>query len=661
MQKLKDYSTEKEIQMYFINSPLGEENDRYEYQDGAVLLVPGHKICFIDFNDNIDEGFSDFVEDFIDDIGFLSDKYDYMSELGRPRRWKETLTKKTKQSSINDIESLISSLELESKSDQRKVDFLISLLIGSINDIKRIGIDTPENLLEQVKHKIVLFDGDQSRFIYSDANTFEKKRIVIQGLAGTGKTELLLHKLKDLYTREKDSKIVFTCYNNILAKSMRKRVPEFFNFMRVNEQIEWNERLWVMRSWGSGRNPHEGLYSLICSKYGIPFRPYIFGISFDDVCTEALERLNDNEDFEPFFDYILIDESQDFPESFFALCEKVTKNKVFVAGDIFQDIYDMSLDKKIENDYLLNKCYRTDPKTLMLAHAIGMGLYETPVLRWLRDSEWSLCGYNYLREGNKCILSRIPVRRFEDLNTADIPSIKIIEAKNSIVKHICNTISEIREKFDTVEPNDIAIIILEEGKSDYQLADLAAHAINAEYGWKTVKGYEYKDMKDDAVFISNKNNIKGLEFPFIICVANEVITNDIILRNTIYMILTRSFITSYFLVNNNLLVNNTAFIETYSQACNYIQENNHMKLRIPEKEEVEQQNKKISIVAANQKKSIKEIANEIMNMYPQLNSALRKMVMISIMEWVNQNNGNFEEEEIAERIHNLCRSLIPEQ
>ena len=62
------------------------------------------------------------------------------------------------------------------------------------------GIEVPETLLEKVKKNIVLFDGDQTRFIYRE---FSNKIVTIQGLSGTGKTELLLHKLKDIYLKEK--------------------------------------------------------------------------------------------------------------------------------------------------------------------------------------------------------------------------------------------------------------------------------------------------------------------------------------------------------------------------------------------------------------------------------------------------------------------------
>ena len=42
---------------------------------------------------------------------------------------------------------------------------------------------------------------------------------------------------------------------------------------------------------------------------------------------------------EPYFDYLFLDESQDFEENFIELCDCITKNKVYIAGDIFQNIY----------------------------------------------------------------------------------------------------------------------------------------------------------------------------------------------------------------------------------------------------------------------------------------------------------------------------------
>ena len=261
IEMLRLYSERNSAQVYVLHTPLGNTGKDYEFKDAIVVLVPKHKICFINLNSAAEDQFEDFCDDFIEDLGYLSEKYNYRSHLGRPRTWKDKLTVKQQLSDIENIDNILEHTFLEEEIDQRASDFLISLLIGSINDIARIGGTHPETLLDQVKKKIILFDGDQSRFIYSQPTA--QKRITIQGLAGTGKTELLLHKLKDLYVKDKDTKIVFTCFNKILAQSMRKRVPKFFNFMRVEEQIQWNERLWVMPSWGSRGMPDTGVYSYI--------------------------------------------------------------------------------------------------------------------------------------------------------------------------------------------------------------------------------------------------------------------------------------------------------------------------------------------------------------------------------------------------------------
>ena len=101
---------------------------------------------------------------------------------------------------------------------------------------------------------------------------------------------------------------------------------------------------------------------------------------------------------------------------FLKLCEKVTKKQVYIAGDIFQSIYYYNENTEIKPDFLLNRVYRTDPKTLMFAHAIGFGILERPVIRWLSDEEWEACGYTIEKEGEYYSLSREPLRRFENID-----------------------------------------------------------------------------------------------------------------------------------------------------------------------------------------------------------------------------------------------------
>lgn len=609
-ENLKEYAEKSNSgnPIYILNRPLSDKKYAYSYEKAVVILVPKHKLLFLNYGKN-KEAFEDFVEDFLDDAGHLADKYNYMKVLGRPRKWKEEFVEEVEYSQIEGmcITDLLRRIRLSSKESERKGEFLISLLTGSINDVEKTGVDYPETLLEKIKRKIILFDGDQTRFIYDEP---KEKRITIQGLAGTGKTELLLHKIREIYTENDEVKIVFTCHNKILAENLRERIPDFFNFMKVEEQIKWQEKLWVMSSWGSKGNKDSGVYSYICDYYDIPFERFSYNTTFDGICKKALENLRKIDEFEPCFDYILIDESQDFTENFFALCSKVTKRCVYVAGDIFQNVFDSADISKVEPQFLLNKCYRTDPKTLMCAHAIGMGLFETNgKLRWLTDRAWNDCGYDIKKQGGFYDLYRKPLRRFEDLGNVNISSLEIIPARRGqYFQEILEIIRKIRKENSTVEAEDIGIMFMENMNINYTLANQLQVAINEEFNWDVNIGYETKEKKKGALFISNRNNVKGLEFPFVICFMQSNLTGDLQVRNSVYMMLTRSFITSYFILPDEKTDNLKEIIEGVEQV------NKHGYLHIvePDKREKERLNNAI-INRTSVYKSQREIVEEILD------------------------------------------------
>ena len=535
-------------QLYLITAPLSEQKYQYEYEENAiVILSPKHKIIFLDLSHN-EQDFKEYYEDFIEDLTSLSDKYNYKQYIGRPRKWRDELIVYEKNIPTN-INELLATHAITDSNLKRKVELLISLLIGSINDIEKIGVDVPETLLEKVKRNIILFDGDQTRFIYKD---FPKKIVSIQGLSGTGKTELLLHKLKELYVKEDNSKIFFTCHNKTLAKNLKDRIPKFFDFMKVEKQIEWSDRLWLNIAWGSEKSPNSGIYSYICNFYNIPFMRYRYGIGYKEIFSEALKYINKiSEDaFDYAFDYVLIDERQDFPKEFFELCEKVTRKQVYIAGDIFQDIWDNSGTDDLEVDIILNRCYRTDPRTLMFAHALGMGLFESKKLNWLSDAQWKEIGYSLNRkdDGTMC-LAREPIRRFEDLEQEELPSM-IIEKQTSITQ-VVGLLEKIKEENPTVQPDDIAIIVIDDNKTIYEFIDKLGYRITEALTWEVNRAYDTKSKIDNTIFISNRNNVKGLEFPFVICITGKI-KDGYKYRNSLYTMLTRSFIQSYLLVTNDV-------------------------------------------------------------------------------------------------------------
>jgi len=290
--------------------------------------------------------------------------------------------------------------------------------------------------------------------------------------------------------------------------------------------------------------------SNLCHFYNIPFLRFSFLTDYNKIFRQVLDHLNQLEEgaFEYAFDYILIDERQDFPKVFFELCERVAKKKIYIAGDIFQDIFENTKGIELEVNVILNRCYRTDPRTLMFAHAVGLGLFEKKKLNWFPDEYWGAIGYSVNRNEKNIQLTRDPIRRFEDLEDEDIPS--MVLSKYDRTDQIIDIIKEIKNKNVNITPNDICIIVLDDDRSIFEYMDSLAYKIISELNWEINRAYESKGKVNDAIYLTNANNVKGLEFPFVICVTTAI-KNTYRYRNVLYTMLTRSFIQSYLLVGND--------------------------------------------------------------------------------------------------------------
>lgn len=616
LEAMANFSINNQFQIYVLDRPLMEKEVEYDVSDLMVILSPHHAVSIVSINNEKEsEDFEELAEYLLQDIGYLAKKFKYQDVIGRPKKW-VNYTRNYNLSELEDIilndkvDSFFTSIKYNQPEDRRKVDLIISLITGSINDIDKIGKEVPQTLLEKIRHKIVLFDGDQTRFIYED---LKQDIIKIQGLAGTGKTELLLHRLKELYTENDTNRIAFSCHNIALANKLKVRVPEFFDFMKVDEQIKWNERLWVFHGWGSQKNINNiGLYSMICNTYKLPFYNAGEG-DFAFACRNTLNYILEAEEagneFTAFFDYILVDEAQDFPEEFIEICKRVTKKTLYLAGDIFQDIFEMQ-ELASEPDFSLNKVYRTHPKNLMFAHAVGMGLFENPTITWLDANGWDSSGYKTDVKNRNYKLTREAILRFQELETEGLEYTKIISTKGShIGTTILKTIDEIIENHSDVVPDDIAVIFTKEtlNKSDYDFIIRLQTKIYSRFSWNSSVTYKDKRVEKGKITISNKNNIKGLEFPFVICVSNNQITRKFSERNTLYMALTRSFLTSYLIIQEE---GNEEIINVFSNGLECIKEENAIYTLEPTEEEQALQKRRLSEVKTP-KKSQYEVLHEI--------------------------------------------------
>jgi superfamily I DNA and RNA helicase len=628
--KVKEYANRVGVDIYMMTYPKSDLSE-LEKTTCFFLMSSGYKIAVVNNNKSENE-FEEYVDDVRETIFYLYQKYGYRSELGRYQQWSEGLFDEKTINDIDDMDDFWQSIKLHDSKDIRNSQLLISLCTGSINDISKVKGTLPQNLLDRVKQRIQLFDADQTRFIYQDLS---KKVIKIQGLSGTGKTELLLHKLKGLYLDKEDSRIFITCHNKILADSLHNRIPRFFDFMKVTQQIEWNKRLWCSNAWGSSSNLHSGLYRYICSYYQIPFHSYSKSFTFDMACKEAIEHIKskkNNGKFTHALDYVLIDECQDFKPSFIELCKLVTEKKVYLAGDIFQSIFSDFDQNDYEADYFLSKCYRTDPKTLMIAQALGLGLFEDIRLRWLTEDNWKACGYTYNDAGNSIELSRIPIKRFsdEDLEIKSFYLKKFVS--DNPIGQVIEIIKTIRNDYPNVQPNDISVIMLDDNSDIYEWANQLERRLYTTFQWEANKAYETKSVDTNKLLISNRNNVKGLEYPFVICVTRGI-GSSYGYRNALYTMLSRSFLVSYLLVSGN---EKNGITPSMVDGMREIMDNHRMTVRKPTDDE-----KKIieTRFTKAQSEILKPFDEKLSDIMTQLNisknnrAQLQKMVMSTNLHW----------------------------
>lgn len=645
LERLGEYSRVNGLRVYLLKNPV-VDTDHEDYQNHFVLLAPGFKLCMVDGSGNDD--FEDYKEDIQGDIRYLYQKYDYRSKMGLYSKVVTELISEAKLGDLANIAGIMDKLRLSDPLLKRKSELLVSLCVGSVNDISKVGVDVPETIVEKVRRKIQLFDGDQTRFIFD--NVLQKKVIKIQGLSGTGKTELLLHKLKELYSSSDDVRIFFTCHNRILASSLRGRIQQFFNYMKVQKQIDWNDRLWCANAWGRNFDTNSGLYRYICHHYGLSFQSFDYLTSFDQVCKHALKELRSLGDFQPAFDYIIVDESQDFDEYFEELCKAVTSKQVYMAGDVFQSIFAEHIAKDYNADYLLGKCYRTAPDTLMFAHALGLGLFEKKRFRWLNENDWTTCGYSIKTHGDRMTLTREPNKRF-DGDDISYESIKVYQRKTTdtpIADEICNLIKEMDKENDgCLTPDDVAVIFVDEKSRNYNIANQICIAIGDTFNWDTNKAYETKRHVSGAVLISNRNNAKGLEYPYVICITENIADNHQY-RNALYTMLTRSFIRSYLLITDPTYSVPQEIIDGLHQ----IVSTHEMDIKCADADE----EKEIGIRFEQAKRAMS--LNELVEQYVKennLNNALvgRILEMMALVDITG-----LEEDELLEKIEKMADILI---
>lgn len=349
-----------------------------------------------------------------------------------------------------DYDCLVTSKEslrnkiLENISDEltsQEWDELRSIIEGgkgifkvSERNVEKFSPDKKIHALNSLELEIANFDRDQRLA----AITYTQGPQRIRGLAGSGKTIVLAMKVARLHLENPEMKILFTFWTKSLYEVIKNVISRFYRQFSDSD-VNW-EKIDILHGWG-GRNL-QGVYYNTCIENG--FAPYSLrdvpahiSHGFSYICDLVLQKSISQK-----YDYVIIDEGQDFPPSFFKLCFLLAKGgdkdrNIVWAYDELQTIMEADTqdltttfglndkgeprvnieraqkefsDDLLPHDVILKKCYRNPREVLVAAHSLGFGIYDQMVQNLQDQNHWEDVGYELIggqcEVGNHVVFSR---------------------------------------------------------------------------------------------------------------------------------------------------------------------------------------------------------------------------------------------------------------
>ncbi len=417
---------------------------------------------------------------------------------------------------------------------------------------------------EMLEASIMLFDQQQKHGMMGRISGPQR----IRGLAGSGKTVVLAMKAAQTLLHDPDAKIAYTFYTKSLYQHIKRLITRFYRQFDDRDP-DWEKNIHILHAWGGTSTP--GLYSVACEKNDIaPISYQQAAIKtsssdrFDFVCNQFLKQTK----AKSIYDYIFVDEGQDFPLSFIRMCHRLAKKGRFVlAYDDLQTIFQATTPsaKEIfstdnagnplaafEEDIVLHKCYRNPREVLLSAHALGFGIYGDRIVQMLESKDhWEDVGYNVKRgnftEGDEIIVERprensltiisdaVPVDEIIKQGKYQTPEDEVNDAANSIAKDIQ----------DGLQPDDILVITVDDRFAKRYLTTIESKLFD--------KGIQCNNMHGDSfgirdfsmsgrVTLSTVHKAKGNEAFMVYVLGVDALMHypDVRKRNMLFTAMTRA-------------------------------------------------------------------------------------------------------------------------
>ena len=413
-------------------------------------------------------------------------------------------------------------------------------------------------MLQDIESTIANFDERQRNIALVDVGGPAR----IRGLAGSGKTVILAMKAANLHLNNPEKKILFTFFTKSLRETIKTLITKFY---RVYSDSDPNwKNLQIRHSWGGRANA--GVYSDACLRAHVS--PHALQAAknlaksgetpFAAICRELIE----SKKVKPYFDHILIDEGQDFPDSFYRLAFEMTKGErdqksIVWAYDELQDIMNVKLRQPNElfgldannranvdldrssanlppgatNDAVLSRAYRNQRDVLVSAHALGFGVYGQ-IVQMLESAEhWEDVGYKVLT-GDLVVGSPVRVTRPDSnspISIQDIDNFPLIDCAtlNDFDDEVAWVVAQIVE-FMTAGLNaeDILVISLDDRYAKGYLKRISAGLAESEIASNNVIADPFNEPPftiQGKVTLSTVYRAKGNEAAVVFAVGTDAV------------------------------------------------------------------------------------------------------------------------------------------
>lgn len=471
---------------------------------------------------------------------------------------------KNSDSIILELQKLINNTDIFKDVEYQELRATIEGTKSLIKKKKRVITSTNSkgNRIDELEKEIALFDRNQ-RIIVSNQIEGPTR---IRGLAGSGKTIILTMKAALIHLHDQNAEIIYTFWTKSLYQQIRTWITKFYSQYSNGEKPNW-DKIHVLHGWGSKQK--DGVYRNTCISNGI--RPLSFLDlkeylnPFDIACKRVMKETK----LQPKYDFILIDEGQDFPASFIQLCMKLVKENKFVLayddqqsifqrqapspGDIFGYDEHGNPNSSFSLDLVLYKVYRNPREVLVCAQALGFGIYGEKMVQVIEDMDfWGDIGY-IVKEGEAASGSIIKVERPEKNS---LPFISEKYSPEEIIKvEVCQNLDDELKRLvqlikgdifdENLNPDDILVIAVNDFSAKYVLKELSNALEEEGITTNNIHSDPFNIMnffKKNEITLSTIHKAKGNEAYSVYIIGVDFLFHNptLIKRNRLFTAITRS-------------------------------------------------------------------------------------------------------------------------